>query len=560
MYDILRSGRAESNEFSRLMSDGTLQMCNTVPDKPDPIAAGQCRVIWDGVPRDNWIEGETSSPASASSSSPTDSSVPVTSATASADASLTSGFQNQIVATSTSTVFVAPTATTIEVTSPILRITDRSDENLKVVGFSVGNQTAVNITGMGYDDTRAELDESCLWALNYPVSILHNTKREDLTFICFQVWVLGMSVVALLNESIPHILASLLTHILATAWAIYQIFHTMDFQRTFKKVISQGACNGTNLLSTYWKDRAMAEIPGLALNGLGLLLSGFLTYKLFKLFGWQTFKRVGASLLINRLYKVVLFLSITIQIAAFFVAVTAALWLDQLFNTNLGRQATFKLFYKISTISILVGTIPWLILGWISVRKEKKICMYFFLAISIVYLAGFGAMFYSWTFRWEFLTWSFFSVMSSLSVVLSFGALVLGMISFFNFGKGLPRYLEAQEELPGDDFPPVKPGNEDPEKVAFPENGPIPTFSAAFGKGDEVPVPSKMYPGRQVGPRFFRSETPFESSSEDRTTITSGGDLQRVKSNASESSLGSYYSYSGRSDVTQTKNTRWVIE
>ena len=31
-----------------------------------------------------------------------------------------------------------------------------------------------------------------------------NTKREDIVFICFQIWVLGMSIVALLNESIPH--------------------------------------------------------------------------------------------------------------------------------------------------------------------------------------------------------------------------------------------------------------------------------------------------------------------------------------------------------------------
>ncbi|KAH8835940.1 hypothetical protein DL96DRAFT_1666532 [Flagelloscypha sp. PMI_526] len=456
---------------------GTLQMCNTVPDQPDPIAAQQCRVIWDGTPKENWIAGE-GKPAPASTSS-----------TASADPSLTSALQNKLVSPTR-----AVTSTVYRFCRPYLLST-----MLLPLTSAV---TSVTITGMGYDDTAAVLDN------------LHNTKREDLTFICFQVWVLGMSVVALL--------------------------------RTFKRVISQGACDGTNLLSSYWNDRAMAEIPGLALNGLGLLLSSFLTYKLFKLFGWQTFKRVGASLTINRLYKVVLSLSITIQLAVFFVAVAVALWLDQLFNTNLGRQATFKIGYKIASIIILVALIPWLILGWVSVRKEHKISMYLFLAISIIYLAGWGSMFFSWTFQWEFKTWAFFSVMSILSVALTFASLVLGFISFFNFGKGLPRYLEAQEELPGDDFPP------DPEKVAFPTNGPIPTFSCCLWIRNEV---------RQVGPRFFRSSEPFESSSEDRTTIASGGDLERVKSNASESSIGSYYSYSGRSEATQTtKNTRWVIE
>lgn len=71
---------------------------------------------------------------------------------------------------------------------------------------------------------------------------VENTKREDIAFIAFQFWLLGMSLVALLNESIPHMyvlstpqfvphavlthffsVASLLTHILATAWGGFQI-------------------------------------------------------------------------------------------------------------------------------------------------------------------------------------------------------------------------------------------------------------------------------------------------------------------------------------------------
>jgi hypothetical protein len=31
-----------------------------------------------------------------------------------------------------------------------------------------------------------------------------NTKREDIVFVGFSVWVLGMSLVAILNESPPH--------------------------------------------------------------------------------------------------------------------------------------------------------------------------------------------------------------------------------------------------------------------------------------------------------------------------------------------------------------------
>jgi hypothetical protein len=89
--------------------------------------------------------------------------------------------------------------------------------------------------------------------------------------------------VALLNESIPHILASLLTHVLSTAWSSYQIYHTARFRKNFNEMITEGACNGApSLLPTYWQDRASAEIPTLALNIVALLVSIVLTWKLMK--------------------------------------------------------------------------------------------------------------------------------------------------------------------------------------------------------------------------------------------------------------------------------------
>lgn len=64
--------------------------------------------------------------------------------------------------------------------------------------------------------------------------------------------------------------------------------------------------------------------------------------------------------------------------------------------------------------------------------------------------------------------------------------------------------MSAQEPLPGDDFVTVTVEKDsDIEKVAFPSNsGPIPTFSAAFGRGAEVPPPSQMqFASRAPGPR-----------------------------------------------------------
>jgi len=111
---------------------------------------------------------------------------------------------------------------------------------------------------------------------------LGNTKREDIVFIAFQFWVLGMSVVAVLNESIPHILASLVTHLMATAWAAFQITHTANFRHDFNRIITHGACKNISLLPHYWDARGKAEIPSLALNAIALFVCSFLTWKLIK--------------------------------------------------------------------------------------------------------------------------------------------------------------------------------------------------------------------------------------------------------------------------------------
>ncbi len=101
--------------------------------------------------------------------------------------------------------------------------------------------------------------------------------------MAFQFWVLGMSVVAILNESIPHIAASLLTHVLATIWSAYQMFNTASFQEEFvRSTIRSGLCNGVNLLPGYWKERRAAEIAVLVVNCVSLVVFVFLSWRLIK--------------------------------------------------------------------------------------------------------------------------------------------------------------------------------------------------------------------------------------------------------------------------------------
>jgi len=601
LFEITKQGNATNQGFPVLGKD--LRICDHVPRN---MSASSCRVVWDGTPgtENAWttmLNGATSPAPTTPTSSSSLLALP------SASPPGLSLFESPPTTVSdppkrTVTVFTrlatTPTKPTAVVTSSsrvIPHVGRHNDfikrdglDNVHVQAVDVDGTTQVIVNGPGFRKT-AVLEKSCIWVLNYPVEILQNTKREDIVFIAFQFWVLGMSIVAILNESIPHIIASLLTHMLATAWAGFQISHTASFRRDFIRVTMEGACKASpndgsmpiNLLPLYWAQRRGAELPSLILNVVALFVSAFLTWKLVKSFGWQTFKRVGASLTIQRIYKIVLVLSITIQLGLFFMVVTVGLWIDQLYNGSIGRYAVLSSVYKVAFIITLILMVPWLMMGWFSVRRELKITMMIFLVLCICYLVGYGVMFVSDTFRWTFVQWRFFSLMAMGSVVLNVLAFILGVICRVNFGKGLRSYLNAEEPLPGDDFEPAFP-NRDVEKIDFPSNEKtLPMFTTTF----DTPPSQVQYPSyatawrygqdaREIEPQaqvYVTPPPPVHTRFPSDSTVT----VSRHDSRASKRSQKSYNS-SQASTLTRTgskssqsssdstnrimNGKRWVIE
>ena len=81
--------------------------------------------------------------------------------------------------------------------------------------------------------------------LNQHTDGLSDTKQEH---VVFQFRVLDMSIVALSNESIPHIIFSLVMHMMATAWAAIQIHYQWAVQRRFISTRLVLACQVPSLI------------------------------------------------------------------------------------------------------------------------------------------------------------------------------------------------------------------------------------------------------------------------------------------------------------------------
>lgn len=184
-------------------------------------------------------------------------------------------------------------------------------------------------------------------------------------------------------------------------------------------------------------------------------------------------------------------------------------------------------------------------------------------------------MFISTTFRWTFITWDLFSIMSVASVMLTFACLAFGLFCRINFNRGLLHHrrfscsltfpeinmlyvVSTEDEFPGSgDFGIVTPdhGYVD-EKIEFPPTeAPMPTFNAPYGNG----VSSQRHSFVSNGSRSYTQGSPpmvvaFPPPA--RTRSISDRSSDSFSSEESGSS-GERYSQPHNSHA-HTK--RWVIE
>ncbi|KAF8745684.1 hypothetical protein RHS02_01281, partial [Rhizoctonia solani] len=382
-----------------------------------------------------------------------------------------------------------------------------------LVGPGMGDQQIMAGNGTAATFGDVELSPGCALALSWPAQVLRDFAREDLAMIGFQVWLLGMSVVAILNESVPHMVAGLFTQALSTGWSAFQMARSASFRAQYGETIVRGACSGVDVLPEYFTHRTTDEIPIVVFNAVFLITMTILSWRVCKVYGWQTFKRIGASRVMNRAYRLVLAFSIHLQCAVYFFVTSSALWVDELLNGSIACFAEHQGLYKGVFITSILHTqllLPWLILGWIGVRRENKLMMHAFLIISLLFITAWAAMFASDVYRWSFATWPFFAAMTVTSFVVLVATTGLAIVCRhgtdlpkFNsqlhlinniFHTGLALFLQSQQILPSGDFTDAMP---DPEKVGFPAQRAgeeLPTFSVAFGHGGVPQPPSQMFP------------------------------------------------------------------
>ncbi|KAJ7223024.1 hypothetical protein GGX14DRAFT_656898 [Mycena pura] len=297
--------------------------------------------------------------------------------------------------------------------------------------------------------------QQCAISLLWLSDVLSDARREDLVVLAYQIWLFSLSVVTLLNESLPHLFAGLAARALSTGWAGFRVHGNINLYNAYTHVITTGNCDGIDPLGSWWDQSGPVEIAGVLLNALDLVLMSALSYKLFSVYASQTFSRVGASADINRIYKLVLLFSVVLQLAGFFTLVQTALWIGKISFGPIRQLAEHFPIYLAELVITAVLEIPWLVLGWTSVRRESKMLFLLFASISFILFGMATALFISPFYQFVFEEWSFYATISVAAYILLVATSFLAVICRLKFGKGLAHFLRVTHALDDGDFTPV---------------------------------------------------------------------------------------------------------
>ncbi|KAH9052036.1 hypothetical protein EDB83DRAFT_2621313 [Lactarius deliciosus] len=299
------------------------------------------------------------------------------------------------------------------------------------------------------------LDPVCTFTLLYPQAKLSQARREELSLVGSQFWFYGLAVFAIVFESIPHILALLIARLIVTGWSTYALWRTTNIRdRMFHLIEKAGTPCHIDLYSQYFVRRFALQLADLVLHLDALLISAYLSWRLYKLYRTHTFRRVGPPKNVLRMYGYFLAVLVSIQLSTFTLVNAMALWVDQLLHGAIRDISLHTPVYNGTFILTVVLLIPWLMMGWYSVRLERRKLTWVFLGVAFFFVFAWSMMFYSQVYRFTFIDWPFFGCMTVSSFVALFCSTGFAIVCARNYDKGLAQWLYVEKNFGDDDFEP----------------------------------------------------------------------------------------------------------
>ncbi|TDL27143.1 hypothetical protein BD410DRAFT_763463 [Rickenella mellea] len=329
---------------------------------------------------------------------------------------------------------------------------------------SSGGVDSLTVTGLDGHPQPVTLPLSCIEAQAWPDIEFRDAQREDLTMMIFRIWVVAMSISAIVYDSIPHLTAALLGNLIGLGWSISQVVLSKTRSQTHTRAITNGACNGIELIPAALMSRAERTTLNAVLSGVIFPVFVFLSFKIFKVFRHQTFRRVGATKEVHNICKIALGFCVTLNLSAFLLVASSILWMHELLTGVIRKYVGSPAVVFVIFFACMSAKLPWVFLGPNVVYRERRKLMLVFIVSGIALSATWATTLANPLYQYTFASWSFFASLNILTFIFLVASTVLAIICRFNFGKGLAHYIQVLDALEDAKFTPAY-FSHDPEKA-----------------------------------------------------------------------------------------------
>ncbi|KAI9012112.1 hypothetical protein CLU79DRAFT_805918 [Phycomyces nitens] len=261
---------------------------------------------------------------------------------------------------------------------------------------------------------------------------LGRIKWENIAFIGFQFWFVVMVLDATVYQNTAEILALAIFNVIC---AILSALQVIDGVRWFDRI--------NDVAPSLSYPLSIAEKIEISLSVTTLVFAcimSFLSYKMTKQFGWNIYKKIGADIQIQKMYRMFQFFVLALKIDIFIEFLVSLFYIIQRSLADIRSDEDSIEGATWFQIACTILMLPMLYFARRSGSTESKAQMITFMLFQCIVLVHFALVFRktfqpnnNW-YTWIVLVW--------IGIAMDVATCVLGYICMRNFGKGLKPFVQ----------------------------------------------------------------------------------------------------------------------
>ncbi|KAI8384753.1 uncharacterized protein BYT42DRAFT_492758 [Radiomyces spectabilis] len=257
---------------------------------------------------------------------------------------------------------------------------------------------------------------------------LGRIKWENIAFIGFQVWFLGMAFDATVYQNTAEILALAILNVIC---AILGALEVVDGNKWLNLLKNTGY--STMPLS-------VAEKIEIALSVMIMLFAvilAYLSYEMSRQFGWNIYKKIGADVQIQKMYRMFQFFVLSLKIDVFTGFLVSLFSVCYLIHVAIKQGLMWE---SVIELIVTVLILPMLYFARTAGSVESKVRMIIFLIFQVLEFVHY-CLILTETFQ-PSNNWYTWIVLIFIGLAFNVITSVLAFMCMRNFGKGLKPYVQ----------------------------------------------------------------------------------------------------------------------